>query len=451
MTDVPETRWATTVDGASIAYQDFGGGPTTLVVVHGFFSHLEVYWELPQFAAFMRRLSKNVRVLHFDKRGLGMSDRLSVAPSLDIQMDDIRAVMDAAGVDRAALCAYGAPGPELAAFFAATHPARTLALWLDGGVHEAQDVDYPWGEPEQNVQTWREALPTTWGNDAYALQFAHECFGDTEGDAPFGDGLFLRWLTKMARFSATPTSIFQFERMWLDTDVRGILPTVSVPAAVMLHAAWPQKSQDHRAFIAGRIPGAKLIDAGPGAYFGDHEQYVTALERFIESVQHEEAELDRMLATVMLTDVVGSTDKACELGDRRWTELLERHNATVRAFIARYRGLEVNTAGDGFLATFDGPARAVRCAQGICEAVRPLGLEVRAGCHTGEIELLGADVGGIAVRIGARIGALAGPSEVLVSSTVKDLVAGSGLVFSERGEHELKGVPGNWHLYSAGT
>jgi class 3 adenylate cyclase len=207
-------------------------------------------------------------------------------------------------------------------------------------------------------------------------------------------------------------------------------------------------------YNASLIPGARLVTV-PGAavipFFDQEEAYADAMIAFLDSVRNEEAELDRMLATVLFTDIVGSTDKACELGDRRWTELLEHHDRVLRAMVARYRGTEVSTAGDGFLATFDGPARAVKCAQGICEAVRPLGLEVRAGCHTGEIELIGADVGGIAVHIGARVAALAGPSEVLVSSTVKDLVAGSGLTFADRGEHELKGVPGSWRLYAAGT
>jgi len=448
--DGPKTRWATTVDGASIAYQDFGEGQTTLVVTHGDFSHLELYWELPQFAHFMRRLGRSLRVLHFDKRGVGMSDRLSTAPSLEVQMDDIRAVMDAAHVERAALSAGGDPGPAMAAFFAATHPERTLALWLDGYIHTAKDADYPWGMSEQDWERWREDLPGIWGSEARALDFAHLCLdsGGEPGDAPFDDAGFLRWVTRMARFSATPTSIARFQRMWLDTDVRDILPTIGVPTAVTTHAAWSQVDRDISAYVAARIPGARLIDAGRDGVFVDPEAYVSALECFIDSVLHEEAELDRMLATVLFTDVVGSTRKAAELADARWKDLLERHNTIVRALLTRYRGQEVNTAGDGFLATFDGPARAVRCAQAICEAVKPLGLEVRAGCHTGEIELMGADVGGIAVHIGARVGTLAGPSEVLVSSTVKDLVAGSGLVFEDRGEHALKGVPGGWRLYA---
>jgi class 3 adenylate cyclase len=241
--------------------------------------------------------------------------------------------------------------------------------------------------------------------------------------------------------------------MWFETDVREVLPTIHVPTLVLSKEHAEDEHRAMNAYVAELIPGARcaLVTGTAGVvWIEEPEAYVTAIERFLDSVQQEEAELDRMLATVLFTDIVGSTDKACELGDVRWRELLERHHATVRALLARYRGREVNTIGDGFLATFDGPARAVKCAQVICDAVKPLGLEVRAGCHTGEIELLGADVGGIAVHIGARVAALAGPSEVLVSATVKDLVAGSGLVFADRGEHELKGVPGSWRLYSVG-
>jgi class 3 adenylate cyclase len=448
--DMPETRWATTIDGASIAYQDVGEGPITLVAVAGYISHLEVYWELPQWVAFMRRLARNMRVLFFDKRGVGMSDRLSVAPSLDIQMDDLRAVIDAAGVERVAILCAGNPGPATAAFFAATHPDRTLALWIDGSVHSARDEDCPWGISEEDRQRQLERLSATWGQDAHAVEFAHYCFGDDPGDAPFDDPSFLRWLTKLARFSATPTGIMQFERMWFETDVRQTLHTIGVPTAVAVHVREDEEHRLETAYLAGRIPGARLVEvpADWAGIFGDQERYVAALEGFLASVTDEEARLDRLLATVLFTDVVGSTQKAAELGDRRWSELLEHHNTLVRALLTRYRGQEVNTVGDGFLATFDGPARAVKCAQSICEGVRPLGLEVRAGCHTGEIELLGADVGGMAVHIGARVGALAGPSEVLVSSTVKDLVAGSGLAFADRGEHQLKGVPDTWHLYA---
>jgi class 3 adenylate cyclase len=450
--DIPETRWARTVDGACIAYQDIGEGPVTLLVVHGWVSHLEVYWEQPRYVRFLQRLSRTMRVLVFDKRGIGMSDRVAGSPDLGILLDDVRAVMDAAGVEKAALLGWGGPGPELAAFFAATCPDRTVCLSLFGVIHERQEPDYPWGEsPEQFEEGLARDL-RSWGTESGAADFVRSGYLDGPPcSPPYNDPEFLRWNAKLARYAATPASYEGFSRMWFDTDVRPALRAVSAPTACFF-AEDDQESEDLARLQASHIPGARSVPVATTSeviWVPDPEPMVAAIERFVASVTEEEAALDRMLATVLFTDVVGSTDKACELGDRAWTELLERHHQTVRALLARYRGREISTAGDGFLATFDGPARAVKCAQGICEAVKPLDIEVRAGCHTGEIELLGADVGGIAVHIGARVGALAGPSEVLVSSTVKDLVAGSGLTFEDRGEHELKGVPGAWHLYAA--
>jgi class 3 adenylate cyclase len=450
--DVPKTRWATTVDGACIAYQELGEGPVTLVVIPAWFSHLEVYWEEPHYARFMRRLARNMRVITFDKRGVGMSDRVHGALGLEAQMDDVRAVMDSAGVGRAALLGWGgfASVPP-AVFFAATYPDRALALCIDGPVHPRKCADFPWGPSDEEEEEWLRSLATTWGDDDRASDFAMQCFGEEPADAPTNDPRFLTWLCRMARFSATPVSIEAFERIWFATDIRGILAGIHVPTLVLGNADDDDDDRAAKEYAVAHIPGARLVYL-PGSdypvWITDPDNYVAAIEDFIDSVRHEEAELDRVLATVLFTDVVGSTQKATELGDARWKGLLERQNAAVRAMLARYRGNEVKTMGDGFLATFDGPARAVKCARGICEAVKPLGLEVRAGCHTGEIELMGADVGGIAVHIGARVGALAGPSEVLVSSTVKDLVAGSGLAFEDRGEHTLKGVPDPWHLYA---
>ena len=450
---VPRARWARTIDGAYIAYQDVGEGPITLVLINGWVSHLEVYWEQPRYVRFLRRLSRNLRVLVFDKRGIGMSDRVGEgAPDLGILADDVRAVMDAAGVEKAALLAHGSPGPELAAFFAATHPERTLCFAHYGCLHYRQEPDYPWGDSEEEMEAFLADLEE-WGSEDHASEFISGGYlrGAEPSSPPFDEPEFIAWNAKLARFAATPASYEAFERMWYATDVRPLLGSISVPTAVLFSSFDAESEEVARA--EGRlIPGARLIGVATPftvIWVHDPEPMVSAIEGFIESVQHEEAALDRMLATVLFTDIVGSTDRACEVGDACWKELLERHDQVTRAMLARYRGREVKTTGDGFLATFDGPARAVKCAQGICEAVRPLGLEVRAGCHTGEIELLGADVGGIAVHIGARVGALAGPSEVLVSSTVKDLVAGSGLAFEDRGEHELKGVPGTWRLYSA--
>jgi class 3 adenylate cyclase/pimeloyl-ACP methyl ester carboxylesterase len=451
VTSVPEVRWARTVDGACIAYQDLGGGPVTLVVIHGWVSHLEVYWEQSRYVRFLSRLSRNMRVIVFDKRGIGMSDRVSGTPDLGVLLDDVRAVMDAAGVEKAALLAWGGPGPELAAFFAATHPDRTLCLALNGSLHYRREPDYPHGESEEDFEDGLARCLEAWGTEAGAREFVRTGFTAEPPDGtPCRTPEFLRWCARFARNAATPVGYEAFERMWFATDVRRILPTISVPTADFFAAGQSKDAELSRA-QAGLIPGAVSVPVSTPwevIWVHDPEPMVSAIEQFITSVRAEETELDRVLATVLFTDVVGSTDRACELGDRAWTELLERHDQTVRALVTRFRGTEIKTTGDGFLATFDGPARAVKCAQGVCAAVKPLGLEVRAGCHTGEIELLGADVGGIAVHIGARVAALAGPSEVLVSSTVKDLVAGSGLVFQDRGEHRLKGVPEVWRLYA---
>jgi class 3 adenylate cyclase/pimeloyl-ACP methyl ester carboxylesterase len=448
-TGIPQTKWARTVDGACIAYQDIGSGPTTLVVVHGWVSHLEIYWEQPRYARFMRRLARNVRILVFDKRGIGMSDRFTHAPTLETRMDDVRAVMDDAGVERAAVIGWGTGGPALAVLFAATYPDRTVALLIDGEVRGRRGDDFPWGQTDEEFEDSLAALTSVWGDDDHAHAFAQA--GEYD---PGDDEAFLRWGTRLARFSATPASYEAFQRMWFDTDVTDVLAAVRVPTAVLYRSDDRVYGKPYALYTSQRIPGSSLI-ALPGKegvwWVEEPEPFVSAVEHFLSSVRREEAELDRVLATVLFTDVVCSTEKAAEAGDTRWNELLGRHHSTVRAMLARYRGTEVKTMGDGFLATFDGPARAVKCAQGICEADRPLDLEVRAGCHTGEIELLGADVGGIAVHIGARNAALAQPSEVLVSSTVRDLVAGSGLQFTERGEHELKGVPGSWRLYAVQT
>ena len=448
---VPVTHWATTVDGGSIAYQDLGDGPVTLVLIHGWLSHLEVYWEQPRFARFARRLSRSFRLLLFDKRGVGMSDRLSGAPDLGLLLDDVRAVMDAAGVEKAALLGYGYPGPGLAVCFAATYPERTLCLILDGWVHARREIDFAQGETEEEFERRLEVLASGWGREDAALDFVATGYGDTSAEVPPDDVEFLRWNAKLARYAATPSSFEAFERMWFQTDLRSVLATIHVPTAVLFKRVQVAAEREVMTSYLRAIPGAQRVDVdAPDViiWLDHHEAVVSALEHYVAGVREEAAELDRVLATVLLTDVVGSTAKANELGDHSWTELLQRHHQTVRALLARYRGTEVETTGDGFLATFDGPARAVKCAQGICVAVRPLGLEIRAGCHTGEIEVLGAGIGGIAVHIGARIAALAGPSEVLVSSTVRDLVAGSGLAFEDRGRHRLKGVSEEWRLYS---
>jgi len=442
--DIPRTHWAETVDGESIAYQHFGAGPVSIVIVSPWINHLETSWTIPEWATLLQRLAAFSRVIYFDARGTGMSDRLAAVPTLEQRAEDILAVMDATGTERAAL--FGLlDGAALAAFFAATHPDRTDALVFCGFPRAVWAPDYPWGRTQEADDEVSARLEAIWGDDDHAEEFVRLIYGDVPLPS---DPQWARQNVTLARLSATPKSMRLFNRMWRETDVRHLLPSVRVPTLVLAPADDEERLLVGK-YVAERIPGARLATypGNPSPFLADSEPMAEAIRAFL-GVSRPAPDRERVLATVLFTDIVGSTDKACEVGDACWTELLEKHNTTIRALLAQYRGTEVKTTGDGFLATFDGPSRAVMCAQAICEAVRPLGLAVRAGCHTGEIELMGADVGGIAVHIGARVGALAGPSEVLVSSTVKDLVAGSGLVFTDRGEHELKGVPGSWHLYA---
>jgi len=442
--DIPPTHWAETADGESIAYQHFGAGPGSIVIVSPWINHLEASWAQPEVAAILQRLAAFSRVIYFDARGTGMSDRLTAVPTLEQRAEDILAVMDATGTERAAL--FGLlDGAALAAFFAATHPDRTDALVFCGFPRAVWAPDYPWGRTQEADDEVSARLEAIWGDDDHAEEFVRLIYGDVPLPS---DPQWARQNVTLARLSATPKSMRLFNRMWRETDVRHLLPSVRVPTLVLAPADDEERLLVGK-YVAERIPGARLATypGNPSPFLADSEPMAEAIRAFL-GVSRPAPDRERVLATVLFTDIVGSTDKACEVGDACWTELLEKHNTTIRALLAQYRGTEVKTTGDGFLATFDGPSRAVMCAQAICEAVRPLGLAVRAGCHTGEIELMGADVGGIAVHIGARVGALAGPSEVLVSSTVKDLVAGSGLVFTDRGEHELKGVPGSWHLYA---
>jgi class 3 adenylate cyclase len=446
---IPKTRWARAVDGAYIAYQDFGEGPITLVVIHGWISHLEVYWEQPRYAHLMNRLSSQMRVLVFDKRGTGMSDRFASPPDLETRMDDVRAVMDSAGVERAALLGWGTGGPASALFFAASYPERTIGVCTDPQIIDRQAAGYPWGWDDEAFDRDEIEMVEAWGLDERMAEWG---FGDRPEDAP-PDEDFKRWFGKFARFSATPGAAAAFSRMWFETDVRDILPAVGAPALVFFRkGATGHTSEEHARYLASRLAGARMVGL-PGSavvvWVEDPEPLAAAVESFLASVAEEEADFDRVLATVLFTDIVGSTEQASRLGDRRWKELVEQHHRVVRTLLTRYRGSEIDTAGDGFFASFDGPARAVRCAQAVIEAVQPFGLEIRAGLHTGEIQTIGDKVGGLAVNIGARVGSTAHASEVLVSQTVKDLTAGSGLAFEDAGEHELKGIPDRWRLYRA--
>ena len=443
---IPETLYAKTSDDVWIAYQVVGTGATDLILVKSWVSHLEVYWEQPRYANMVRNLAKDARVIDFDKRGTGLSDRVSRVPDLEARMDDIRAVMDAAGSSRAVLFGWG-DGAALAALFAATYPHRTAGLILNGGsAKTAWSADYPWGLRHEDWLQEHERMPEIWGSEAHAREWAEMSLllGPHDADDPE----LLRWVAKWARYSAAPGDMLAFDRMWMETDVRDILSTIQVPTVVMCKEG---VNSEEAGWVASRIPGARVLPLAGGhrvVWMGDLDELSEAVGAVMRSARDEDADFDRLLATVMFTDIVDSTSQSAAMGDHAWRTVQDGHDQIVRAQLARCRGREIRRMGDGFLATFDGPGRAVRCAQAISGAVRPLGIEIRAGLHTGEIQLAGDDIEGLAVAIGARVGALAGPSEVLVSSTVKDLVAGSGLELEDRGLHSLKGVPDEWRLFA---
>jgi len=445
-TGIPKTRYAKAADGTHLAYQVFGAGEQDVLYVSAGESHLDVLWEFSPYVRFMRRLGGRYRVITFDKRGTGLSDRIVQLPDFETLMGDVRAVLDAAGSQRTILLGLGPTGGAACAVFAASFPERTYAfVWWGAAARWAWAPDYPWGARDEDLAKEEQWYEENWGDDEKGGELLRGFAGPSSADDPEAQ----RWFAKFLRYAAGPGDQVRLDRLWNAVDVRGVLPAIHVPTLCV--PSMDSDGPEEATWIAEQIPGAVRAALHPTDYppwLGDQEANLSALDSFLDSVQREERVFDRVLATVLFTDVVGSTDRAAAVGDQAWQELIGRHNAIIRGLLARYRGSEVKTTGDGVLATFDGPARAVKCAQGICEAVKALGLEVRAGCHTGEIELLGADVGGVAVHIAARVAALADASEVLVSSTVKDLVAGSGLQFCERGEHELKGVPGSWHLYA---
>ena len=434
--------YAKTIDGVNIAYQVLGNGPVDLVYTLGMAGNFEIEFEPSWGVRFLDRLASFSRVILFDKRGTGLSDRVLGVPDFDKRADDLRAVLDAAGSDRAVLVGNRGGG-SLGAFYAAVHPERVLALVLyNSWARTAWAPDYPVGSSKEELEAWRGEIEAHWGSDEMAERFL-------ENVAPShaSDPEWVRWEARALRQGASPAAALAFDEFEQAIDVRSVLATVQAPTLVLSRS---EAARARSADLAERIPGARHVHV-PGEdwmpYAGDVDALLGEVERFVRSVSAEEATFERVLTTALFTDVVGSTEKAAESGDGAWTTLVERHHAAVRAMIGRYRGTEVDTAGDGFFATFDGPARAVRCAQAIVEAVRPMGLDIRAGIHTGEVEIIDDKVGGIAVNIGARVAGQARASEVLVSQTVKDLVTGSGLVFEDAGEHELKGVPDRWHLY----
>lgn len=439
----PKTQYAKSGE-IHIAYHVIGQGPLDLVVVPGFISHLELGRELPAFRRLDDRMATFARVIHFDKRGTGMSDPVTEVATLEDRMDDIRAVMDAAGSERAALLGIS-EGATLSILFAATYPERTRALVLYGGmVRSTWAPDYPWPAPKEAIlESAREFIAPATGTGELADIFAPSLADDPE---------FREWWGRVERQSASPSMLAKVFLAFLDTDVRDALPLVQAPTLV-IHRRGDRVVSVHAArWVAEQIKGARFVEL-PGIdhhiLAGDSESVIGEVEEFLTGARVAPVDnLDRILATVMFTDVVGSTERAAAMGDARWRELLEKYHALVRAEVERHRGHTVKTIGDGLLARFDGPARAIRAAQSVVTGVRGLGIQVRAGLHTGECELMGDDVGGIAVHIGARVAAAAAPGEVLVSSTVKDLVGGSGIKFEDRGTQTLKGVPDEWRLFA---
>jgi len=446
--DAPETRYARTVDGVHIAYQVLGEGPSDLVFVPGFVFNVEHVWDSwKQAAAFVWRLASFSRVILFDRRGTGLSDHILRAEhqlTLEARMDDIRAVLDAAGSERAIVLGFEG-SVAVCAMFAATYPDRTSALVAHSPEGGLRTPDSPWRGTDEARDAWLESVDQEWGTQPFASREGRLVWPDI-GD----DEVWWREYARFMRRSLSPGDAVEFLRIDSHTDASDVLPTVRVPALVIHRTNDESAPVEEARYMAAKIAGAQLVEL-PGANHGwmspDQDEVLDEIERFVRHLRAEEAELDRTLATVLFTDIVASTERATALGDRAWRDLLERHHGTVRGLLARYRGHEVDTAGDGFFATFEGPARAVRCAQAIIGALKVHGLQIRAGVHTGEVETIDRKVGGVAVVIGARIGALAETSEILASSTVKDLTAGSGLVFEEAGEHELKGVPDRWRLY----
>jgi DNA-binding SARP family transcriptional activator/pimeloyl-ACP methyl ester carboxylesterase len=429
-----------------IAYQVVGDGPLDLVLVHGWVCSFQPGWENPKLAAFYRRLASLGRLIMFDKRGMGLSDRVSPErlPDLETRMDDVRAVLDAVDSRRAVVLGISEGGP-MSTLFAATHPERTLGLVLMGTFAKMMHApDYPIGFADSDFRKRLAALE----EDDWAPAVTKEWLARVAPDL-LRDEAAVRWYVSYVVRGASPGANKAIRLMNEQIDVRDVLPTISVPTLVLYRSR--EYFREGTRFMGEHIPGARVVEL-PGndhlPWEGDREALLDEIERFLSGIR-EDVEPDRVLATLLFTDLVGSTAKAAELGDRAWQELLTKHHRLVRAQLARFRGREVDMAGDGVFATFDGPARAVRCASAIADGLKPLGLDVRAGVHTGEIEQANGSVRGIAVHITARIVAAAQSGEVLVSSTVKDIVAGSGIAFEERGEHELDGVPGTWRLFGA--
>jgi pimeloyl-ACP methyl ester carboxylesterase len=433
-------RYARSGD-VNIAYQVTGDGPFDLVLVHGFFSHLEIDWELPALARFHDRLGSFSRLIRFDKRGTGLSDRGVGLPDFETRMDDVRAVMDAAGSESAALCGYSEGGP-MSVLFAATYPERVRALVLYGTYAKRRDPDddYPWAPTWDERVREADELERTWGDNA-----------DLSAMWPNADAAEAAWFHRRGRASLSPAGARDFILMNSRADVRDVLPSVQCPTLVIHRTGDRDASVEEGRYIAERIPGARLVEIPGDVHVPFHrpDEILDEIEEFLTGIRPAPS-ANRVLATILFTDLVHSTERAVTLGDEAWSSLLASHNESIRRELERFSGEEIDTAGDGFLATFDGPARAIRCGLAIRDALRRLGLDVRAGVHTGEVERSpGEKPRGIAVHVGARVMSLAAAGEVLVSSTTRDLVAGSGLEFEDRGEHELKGIEGARRIFAA--
>ena len=438
--DRPGTRYAKAPDGTSIAYQVVGHGLIDLVYSSGIWSNVELMRDHPAWAHFLERLASFSRLIVFDMRGVGLSDRGSEAPTIELQRDDVAAVMDAAGSDSAVVFG-GARAGTMSMLFAATHPDRTKALVLYAPVAKTVSTpDFPYGKSPEEQQ---------WFFDKFVREVGTGLNLQLQGPSLAGDERFVSWWARFERLVASPSAYEELGRIFTDVDVREVLPAIHVPTLVIHRDGDRIVLQRQARYVAEQIEGARLVEL-PGddhlPFIGDADAILDEVEAFVTGARPA-PRVDRVLATVLFTDIVGSTERQARLGDRAWKELMERHHAVVRDQLERFRGREQDTAGDGFFARFDGPAQAIRCAQEIATAVQPLGIEVRGGVHTGECELVEGKCGGLSVSIGARVMAHAGPSEVLVSQTVKDLVAGSGLALEDAGEHELKGVPDRWRLY----
>jgi class 3 adenylate cyclase/pimeloyl-ACP methyl ester carboxylesterase len=438
----PKTRYVAVGD-ADVAYQVLGDGPVDLLYFYGLGSHIEVFWGVPEFAEFLQRLASFSRLIFFDRRGTGASDGVArnAIPTWEEWTEDVAAVLDAAGSERAAILAAADAGP-IAVLFAAMHPERVSALVLvNSSARYPVDDDYPAGASPDEIDALVNLLGAGWGTPELISIVNPSMAENVE---------YLEATARMARAAATPrTAAAQYDYIFRSLDVRQLLPLIQVPTLILHSATSPIVPVEHGRYLAEHIEGATFIELPGGDIFAiTPNNYVVAVEiaEFLTG-ERPTVEIERVLTTMLFTDIVASTELAASLGDNRWRSLLDAHDRTVRDQLRRHRGREIKTTGDGFFASFDGPARAIRCAQAIIEATKKLDTTLRVGLHTGEVEVRGDNLGGLAVHIAARVGALAGPGEVLVSSTVKDLVVGSGIEFTDRGEHQLKGVPDTWHIY----